>query len=105
MAVCTFDMQFTYVLTGWEGSTIDSHVLKNTLTRQDRLSVPEGDELGGGGDEVPLASANDDEDSDDSDGLVDEDNQSINIRRQHVLESARAAQYRDAIVTRMWNDH
>ncbi|XP_068639996.1 protein ALP1-like [Aristolochia californica] len=42
MAACTFDMQFTYVLVGWEGSTADSHVLKDALTRRDRIFVPEG---------------------------------------------------------------
>ncbi|XP_068645295.1 uncharacterized protein [Aristolochia californica] len=42
MAACTFDMQFTYILAGWEGSTVDSRVLKSTLTRRDKLYVPEG---------------------------------------------------------------
>ncbi|XP_068638499.1 protein ALP1-like [Aristolochia californica] len=42
MVACTFDMQFTYILTGWEGSAADSRVLKSALTRQDKLYVPEG---------------------------------------------------------------
>ncbi|XP_068641909.1 uncharacterized protein [Aristolochia californica] len=42
MAACTFDMQFTYILAGWEGSAVDSHVLKSTLTRRDKIYVPEG---------------------------------------------------------------
>ncbi|XP_068655821.1 uncharacterized protein [Aristolochia californica] len=42
MATCTFDIQFTYVLVGWEGSTTDSCVLKDALTPRDRLFVPEG---------------------------------------------------------------
>ncbi|XP_059639565.1 protein ALP1-like [Cornus florida] len=29
MAVCDFDMRFTYVLVGWEGSTNDSRILKD----------------------------------------------------------------------------
>ncbi|XP_068638479.1 protein ALP1-like [Aristolochia californica] len=42
MVECTFDMQFTYILAGWEGSTADSCVLKSALTRRDKLYVPEG---------------------------------------------------------------
>ncbi|XP_068663047.1 uncharacterized protein [Aristolochia californica] len=42
MAACTFDMQFTYILAGWEGSATDSRVLKSALTRRDKLYVPEG---------------------------------------------------------------
>ncbi|XP_068648882.1 uncharacterized protein [Aristolochia californica] len=107
MATCTFEMQFTYVLTGWEGSADDSCVLKDVLTRQDRIIVPKEDdnsdeEFGGGGDEVRLAGVNEDEDSD---NLVDEDNLSTNMWRQHALESTRATQFRDVIPTNMWSDH
>ncbi|XP_068644390.1 uncharacterized protein [Aristolochia californica] len=42
MAACSFDMQFTYVLAGWEGSATDSRVLKDALTRRDKIFVPEG---------------------------------------------------------------
>ncbi|XP_068661826.1 uncharacterized protein [Aristolochia californica] len=42
MAACTFDIQFTYVLAGWEGSTADSRVLNDALTHRNRLFVPEG---------------------------------------------------------------
>ncbi|XP_068666403.1 uncharacterized protein [Aristolochia californica] len=42
MATCTFDMQFTYILVGWEGSAADSRVLKSALTKRDKLYVPEG---------------------------------------------------------------
>jgi len=30
----TFDMKFTYVLTGWEGSTHDGRLLRNAILRQ-----------------------------------------------------------------------
>jgi hypothetical protein len=30
LAVCDFDMQFVFVLSGWEGSAHDSKVLSNT---------------------------------------------------------------------------
>ncbi|XP_068662978.1 uncharacterized protein [Aristolochia californica] len=132
MAACTFDMQFIYVLVGWEGSTADSHVLKDALTRRNRICVPEvrfqmlkvtplfsykiqmkiviaccilhnyirkedyndmfeledddsDDEVGGGGDEVRLAGENSDEDSDGSDDLGDEGNQSTTMRRRPLL--------------------
>ncbi|XP_058076410.1 uncharacterized protein LOC131224998 [Magnolia sinica] len=35
LAACTFDMKFTYVLAGWEGSASDARVLHNALTRSD----------------------------------------------------------------------
>ncbi|XP_068640976.1 uncharacterized protein [Aristolochia californica] len=79
---CTFDMQFTYVLVGWEGLTTDFHVLKDALTRKNRICVPE--------------------DSDDSDDLGDEGNLSTTMWRHRALESTRAAQFRDAIATNMW---
>ncbi|XP_020250663.1 uncharacterized protein LOC109828037 isoform X2 [Asparagus officinalis] len=44
LAACTFDLKFTYVLAGWEGSASDSRVLNNALIRQDKLFVPQGDE-------------------------------------------------------------
>ncbi|XP_076883206.1 uncharacterized protein LOC143531898 [Bidens hawaiensis] len=42
LAACTFDLKFTYVLSGWEGTTSDSRVLKDTLTREDKLNTPDG---------------------------------------------------------------
>ncbi|OAO93510.1 hypothetical protein AXX17_AT5G35180 [Arabidopsis thaliana] len=42
LAACNFDLQFIYVLSGWEGSTHDSKVLNDALTRNtNRLQVPE----------------------------------------------------------------
>eukprot|EP00262_Sarcandra_glabra_P013627 TRINITY_DN3822_c0_g1_i1.p1 TRINITY_DN3822_c0_g1~~TRINITY_DN3822_c0_g1_i1.p1 ORF type:complete len:128 (-),score=5.77 TRINITY_DN3822_c0_g1_i1:203-586(-) len=35
-------MMFTYVLAGWEGSDTDSHVLRDSLTREDKLKIPNG---------------------------------------------------------------
>ncbi|XLU20830.1 hypothetical protein S245_056896, partial [Arachis hypogaea] len=40
LAACDFDMKFTYVLTGWEGTASDSKVLKNALSRDDNLKLP-----------------------------------------------------------------
>ena len=40
LAACTFDLKFTYVLPGWEGTASDSRILKNALSRRDKLKVP-----------------------------------------------------------------
>lgn len=43
LAACNFDLEFIYVLSGWEGSAHDSKVLNDALTRNtSRLQVPEG---------------------------------------------------------------
>ncbi|KAI3715589.1 hypothetical protein L6452_22575 [Arctium lappa] len=42
LAACTFDLKFTYVLSGWEGTASDSRIIKNALTRNDKLLIPEG---------------------------------------------------------------
>ncbi|KAG8376305.1 hypothetical protein BUALT_Bualt09G0049500 [Buddleja alternifolia] len=43
LAACTFDLKFTYILSGWEGSASDSRILKDALSRaHDRLIVPQG---------------------------------------------------------------
>ncbi|CAL5441606.1 unnamed protein product [Camellia sinensis] len=35
LATCSFDLKFTFVYPGWEGSAIDSRVLSDALTRPD----------------------------------------------------------------------
>ena len=42
LAACTFDLKFTYILPGWEGTASDSRILKNALSRRDKLKVPQG---------------------------------------------------------------
>ena len=42
LAVCTKDMEFVYVLPGWEGSAADGRVLRDALRRQNGLRVPNG---------------------------------------------------------------
>ncbi|RLM93854.1 hypothetical protein C2845_PM08G12760 [Panicum miliaceum] len=42
LATVDFDLRFTYVLAGWEGSAYDSLILGNTLQRPDGLKVPQG---------------------------------------------------------------
>ncbi|XP_057732659.1 protein ALP1-like [Arachis stenosperma] len=42
LAACGFDMKFTYVLSGWEGTASDSRILKDALNREYPLRIPEG---------------------------------------------------------------
>ncbi|XP_018487578.1 uncharacterized protein LOC108858097 [Raphanus sativus] len=43
LAVCNFDLEFIYVLSGWEGSAHDSKVLYDALTkRTNKFEVPQG---------------------------------------------------------------
>ncbi|XP_024010403.1 putative nuclease HARBI1 [Eutrema salsugineum] len=43
LAACNFDLEFIYVLSGWEGSAHDSRVLSDALTRRtNNFQVPEG---------------------------------------------------------------
>lgn len=42
MAAVDFDLQFTYVLAGWEGSAHDALVLRDALERENGLRVPQG---------------------------------------------------------------
>jgi hypothetical protein len=42
LAACTFDLKFTYVLVGWEGTASDSRIVKSALTRRYPLKVPQG---------------------------------------------------------------
>uniref|UniRef100_A0A8I6XQC3 DDE Tnp4 domain-containing protein n=1 Tax=Hordeum vulgare subsp. vulgare TaxID=112509 RepID=A0A8I6XQC3_HORVV len=45
MAAVDFDLKFTYVLAGWEGSAHDVLILANALERGERLKVPAGIKL------------------------------------------------------------
>ena len=42
LAAVDFDMRFTYVLAGWEGSTHDARILADALERDDGLRVLQG---------------------------------------------------------------
>ncbi|KAG5037883.1 hypothetical protein JHK86_018723 [Glycine max] len=42
LAACNFDLEFMYVLSGWEGSAHDSKVLSDALARKNGLKVPQG---------------------------------------------------------------
>ncbi|XP_068329696.1 protein ANTAGONIST OF LIKE HETEROCHROMATIN PROTEIN 1-like [Pyrus communis] len=42
LGVCTHDLKFVYVLSGWEGLATDSRVLGDAVTRANGLKVPTG---------------------------------------------------------------
>jgi hypothetical protein len=42
LACIRFDMRFSYVLAGWEGSANDCTILRNALDRPNGLRVPSG---------------------------------------------------------------
>ena len=42
LGVCTPELQFIYVLPGWEGSAADGRVLRDALSRRNGLKVPQG---------------------------------------------------------------
>nr|GFB81858.1 putative nuclease HARBI1 [Tanacetum cinerariifolium] len=41
LVACTFDLKFTYVLSGWEGTTSDLRIVKDALTRDNKLIIPD----------------------------------------------------------------
>ena len=45
LVACTFDLKFTYVLAGWEGSAHDSRILEDALDRADKLKIPQGNDF------------------------------------------------------------
>lgn len=42
LAAVDFDLKFTYVLAGWEGSAHDALILADAIQRDDGLIVPQG---------------------------------------------------------------
>jgi hypothetical protein len=42
MVVVNFDLKFTYVLAGWEGSAHNAHILADAIEREDGFTVPQG---------------------------------------------------------------
>ncbi|PPD76415.1 hypothetical protein GOBAR_DD26660 [Gossypium barbadense] len=42
LGICTPEMQFVYVLPGWEGSVADGRVLRDAISRRHGLKVPHG---------------------------------------------------------------
>jgi hypothetical protein len=42
MAAVDFDLRFTFVIAGWEGTAHDASILRDALERPNGLRVPEG---------------------------------------------------------------
>jgi hypothetical protein len=42
MVVVDFDLKFTYVIAGWEGSAHDALILVDAMERNDGFTVPKG---------------------------------------------------------------
>ncbi|KAL0347974.1 UNVERIFIED_CONTAM: hypothetical protein Sangu_1025200 [Sesamum angustifolium] len=42
LGICNLNIQFIYVLSGWEGSVVDSRVLRDAIHRPHGLRVPSG---------------------------------------------------------------
>ncbi|KAF7117139.1 hypothetical protein RHSIM_RhsimUnG0001400 [Rhododendron simsii] len=57
MAACSFDLKFTYVISGWEGSASDSRILECALTRNHKIQCPQGNKIDKGFKEVAYTAA------------------------------------------------
>ncbi|XP_018500074.2 uncharacterized protein LOC103935510 [Pyrus x bretschneideri] len=44
LATCNFDLEFIYILSGWEGSAHDSKLLHDVVSKRNGFKVPEDDE-------------------------------------------------------------
>lgn len=42
LVVCSSDLEFIYVLAEWEGSDVDSRVLRDVISQPKGLKVPQG---------------------------------------------------------------
>ncbi|XP_073362248.1 uncharacterized protein [Aegilops tauschii subsp. strangulata] len=42
LAAVDFDLKFTYVLAGWEGSAHDTNILTDSMSRPDGINIPDG---------------------------------------------------------------
>ncbi|XP_013639520.1 PREDICTED: uncharacterized protein LOC106344753 [Brassica oleracea var. oleracea] len=86
LAACNFDLQFIYVLTGWEGSAHDAKVLNDALTRSNnKFEIPE---------EETYEEQNVTQPSTDGHQFLGTQEQ----QREHANE------WRTTIATNMWND-
>ncbi|XP_013694529.1 uncharacterized protein LOC117126085 [Brassica rapa] len=87
LAACNFDLEFMYVLSGWEGSAHDSKILNDALTRNtNRLPVPE------------------EKDSEDVEHVQEVNNNDEEILVTQDQQREHANQVRATIATDMWRD-
>ncbi|XP_042415836.1 uncharacterized protein LOC122005005 [Zingiber officinale] len=86
LAACNFELEFIYVLSGWEGSAHDSLVLTDALSRNNGLKVP-------GDNEVSSSSSEQVYENDNFDQLFSQEQQRVN-----------ANSWRESIANQMWSD-
>ncbi|KAI9090712.1 hypothetical protein K1719_028565 [Acacia pycnantha] len=92
LAACTFDLKFTYVLVGWEGTASDSRIIKDALSREDCLKIPQDPD-------AKLIRQVDNE-------LAGEDHShEDSAPRGDRSEAAQGELIRDAIAQQMWTDY
>ncbi|KAI9098514.1 hypothetical protein K1719_025139 [Acacia pycnantha] len=92
LAACTFDLKFTYVLVGWEGTASDSRIIKDALSREDCLKIPQDPD-------AELIREVDNE-------LAGEDHShEDSAPRGDRSEAAQGELIRDAIAQQMWTDY
>ncbi|XP_048624024.1 uncharacterized protein LOC125592702 [Brassica napus] len=90
LAACNFDLQFIYVLTGWEGSAHDAKVLNDALTRSNnRFEVPE--------DEFPPEEITDEQ-------SVTQSTSGPQFLGTQEQQRELANEWRTTIASNMWND-
>ncbi|KAL5760604.1 hypothetical protein ACOSP7_019115 [Xanthoceras sorbifolium] len=84
LAACNFDLEFIYVLSGWEGFAHDSKVLSDVLSRRNGLKVPQV--------------------SSSSSLLVNEGDNFGQFSKTQEQQRENANELRAAIATNMWSD-
>nr|XP_023915784.1 uncharacterized protein LOC112027337 [Quercus suber] len=114
LVACDFDMRFTYVLLGWEGIASDSRIIKNTLSKEDKLIIPRVDTvteiilaccilhnylMGIDPDERLIAEVDQEISNDDI------HNEARNNTNDSDADARKGAILRTSIATRMWNDY
>ncbi|XP_023640346.1 uncharacterized protein LOC111831067 [Capsella rubella] len=91
LAACNFNLEFTYVLSGWEGSAHDAKVLHNALKRNtNKLIVPEEDDVI---EETSVDERND-----------DENNEEEQLHDTQEQQRGHANNWRANIAASMWTD-
>ncbi|KAL5794607.1 hypothetical protein ACOSP7_003201 [Xanthoceras sorbifolium] len=84
LAACNFDLEFIYVLSGWEGSVHDSKVISDVLLRRNELKVPQA--------------------SSSSSLLVNEGDNFGQFSETREQQRENANEWKAAIATNMWSD-
>ncbi|XP_062002723.1 uncharacterized protein LOC133720443 [Rosa rugosa] len=85
LAACNFDLEFIYVLSGWEGLAHDSKLLNDALSRRNGIEVPQED--------------------DQSSSYLDMEDENLELLSQSQQQQrAEANAWRISIADAMWND-